>query len=631
MSRRTIILGLYLVTLASAAVALEGYRYRRSIEVTEPGWVGVHLDGNALAHAATDLELIAPNGEEAPFHLLTPSPDGDRRPVRVLEVTERPEGWTLVMDLGLRTPRHTRLWFEFEQQVRAPGCRLEGSDDLKGWSPLVVADLFRLGEARDFQQMVLDYPPCDHRYLRLTWPRMAGLPELHQVEVATLDGHTRWQPVTVHDCDDYGSTAILCRLSVPRPASSLRRLDLDFESSGRTGLRLTIGEAGRFRVLGEAVLQPGAESVRIPLQPSAEQAQAEFLRLELYASGPEPPVLREAAVLAASRSLLFEAREAGSYTLAYGRPTPRPGTGEAAPALPRRIAWLRPGDEVVAAWPAIPEALAAPAVAMPGQLKYSWELAGEGAEPGTVGRLELPEEVYAAVRPDLGDLRLAVGGKQLPYVRWNPPEPTQGWGRGALESELLEGGRSSRFELELTTGLPYTELWFTASVAPFERSLDGRHRRPAQPGLSERWYQAFPRIHWRCRDTLPLPCRVATELGSVPEPLLIVEVDNGDNPPLPGVDVELWRRRDVLLFVWPAAGPVTLEGGRENLRAPRYDLAALRDLLLLRDWQKIEIGTVAEEPAPPADWGRWALTAVVVLAAGVLLLLLARLLRSQES
>ncbi len=105
--------------------------------------------------------------------------------------------------------------------------------------------------------MVLAYPPSDHRYLRLTWPLAAGLPELHRVEVATLDGHTRWQPLTVRGCDPYGSTAILCRLSVPRPASSLRRLDLEFESSGRTGFRLAIGEAERFRVLGEVILRAG--------------------------------------------------------------------------------------------------------------------------------------------------------------------------------------------------------------------------------------------------------------------------------------------------------------------------------------------------------------------------------------
>jgi len=631
MSTRTVVLGLSLLALASSAAALEGYRYTRPIEVTEPGWVGVHLDGHAPAHAACDLQLFAPNGEEAPFRLLSPSEEGTRRPVRVLEVTERPDGWTLVMDLGLRTPRHMRLWFEFEQQVRAPGCRLEGSDDLEGWSPLVEADLFRLGQARDFQQMVLDYPPSDHRYLRLRWPRTAGLPELERVEVAILDGHTRWQPVTRRDCDPYGPTAILCRLSVPRPASSLRRLDLEFDSSGRTGFRLAIGEAGRFRVLGEAVLQAGAESVRIPLQPSADEKHAEYLRLELYASGSEPPVLRDAAVLVASGSLLFEARETGSYTLAYGRPTPPTRTGEAAASLPQRIAWLRPGDEIVAAWPAVPEALAAPAVSMPGDFERSWELAGDGAEPGGVVRLDLPDEVYAVARPDLGDLRLAVGGKQLPYVRWSPPEPARVWRREVTESELLEDGRSSRIELELATGMPYTELWFQAPVAPFERALHGRHLRPAQPGLSEQWYQAFPTIRWRCVDTLPLPCRVGTALGSVPEPKLVVDVDHGDNPPLPTIDVELWRRRDVLLFVWPAAGPVTLEAGRENLRAPRYDLAALRDLLLLRDWRKTELGAGAEEPAPAAEWGRWALTAAVVLAAGVLLLLLARLLRSQQS
>jgi hypothetical protein len=30
-----------------------------------------------------------------------------------------------------------------------------------------------------------------------------------------------------------------------------------------------------------------------------------------------------------------------------------------------------------------------------------------------------------------------------------------------------------------------------------------------------------------------------------------VRFDDGDNPPLSGLGATLWRRRDVLLFVWP--------------------------------------------------------------------------------
>ncbi|HEY4563197.1 MAG TPA: hypothetical protein VIJ36_09470, partial [Thermoanaerobaculia bacterium] len=58
----------------------------------------------------------------------------------------------------------------------------------------------------------------------------------------------------------------------------------------------------------------------------------------------------------------------------------------------------------------------------------------------------------------------------------------------------------------------------------------------------------------------------------------------------------LWRRRDVLVFVWPREGPVVLRTG-SNAGAARYDLELLAPDLLARPWRAATVGP--QEPEIP--------------------------------
>jgi hypothetical protein len=96
------------------------------------------------------------------------------------------------------------------------------------------------------------------------------------------------------------------------------------------------------------------------------------------------------------------------------------------------------------------------------------------------------------------------------------------------------------------------------------------------------------------------------------------------------VDVALWRRREVLVFVWPAAREVRLLAGSSRARAPRYDLEVLAPQLLARPWKRAALdvgggGPAAREPL----WQPWLLPAALAVAGVALLLLLRRLLATR--
>ena len=118
-------------------------------------------------------------------------------------------------------------------------------------------------------------------------------------------------------------------------------------------------------------------------------------------------------------------------------------------------------------------------------------------------------------------------------------------------------------------------------------------------------------------------------LGRAPS-VLSLRFHDGDNPPLPDLDMAVWRRRDVLLFVWPQAVPkgaaVRLLAGADSLAAPSYDLQALGGTLTGRPWQPAEISSGGAPAGGPPWWSRWLRSLMLGLATLWLILLLRRIL-----
>jgi hypothetical protein len=156
----------------------------------------------------------------------------------------------------------------------------------------------------------------------------------------------------------------------------------------------------------------------------------------------------------------------------------------------------------------------------------------------------------------------------------------------------------------------------------------------AGPGAGGRAPAPGPWLEWPCPAPAPLPCRLTVALADAEgrgARRLAVEIDDRGAEPLPAVDLELWRRRDVLLFAWPAGdeGPL-LGAGAAGLEAPDYELAARRDELLARPWREARLAAEGAEEAAGGRLGAWAIALALVGAAVALVVLLDRILTNHS-
>lgn len=628
-------------------VDTQGFLYERTVDVPAPGWVRVPLDLAAVRHLApegVDLQVFSPGGGEVAARVEPRVPRSERRPVAIAELEEVENGdedgagWMLLIDVGTEPVPHERLFLQLTRATALPSVQIEGSRDRTAWQTLATGTLFRIGSGEGLQKTALSYPSTDHRWLRLFWPRSAGFPRVSAVEVETVSGPTIAFATRGASCKETGpegAPATACELILPGMGQVLRRLTLDVKGEGAVGYRLYVPVDGRWDRVTEGVWRRTEEQTRHILLGTTEPVTGTTLRLELHGSGETAPTLTGYGVDLAVPTVLFRAVEAGRYTLAYGGGNAgERSTGGDLPAG-EEAAWLEAGPE--RELPPSPLASGSPGAPLGrGRFRGVWRVLSSSARPGDLVRLELPDVAYGVARPDLGDVRLATGDRQIPFFHWSPPAPTQVAELRDLRPRPLRRGQESEAEIGLpVAGLPLTGLFLTTPDGPLRRTVGVRYR-SRRPGGKDGG--PVLRETWDCDLAPPLPCRAELEIPGPPREAetLAVRVHDGDDPPLAQIGAEVWRRRDVLLFVWPHAegepkgeAEVRLLAGARDLRAPDYDFAALGPILLARPWQPAEIdldGTsVADDPA----WGRWVLPGALGIAAVFLLLLLRRVLTEQ--
>jgi hypothetical protein len=467
-------------------------------------------------------------------------------------------------------------------------------------------------------------------------------PELLRVtagEVETVSGPSLTVALRDAECDRAQPGVNVCRLELPAAGQILRRLSVEIAVEGPVGYRLDQPRDSRWLPLAEGVWQREGLRTSHQLAGSREPIAGSTLRLELYGAGEVAPRLVSYGAELALPTVLFQAVEPGRYTLAYG--------GAARASVERAgsdgdggtAAWLEAGPEREHPLAPLPASATAPGTALrEADFAAGWRVIAPAAKPGDLIRLDLPDAVYAAARPDLGDLRLTVGGRQIPFYLGSPAPPVplveeRGLKPAPRERSQDESDSESEIEIRLPEpGLPLTELYLTLPGMPLRRTVGVRYLEPAPPGARKRERSAVARQTWECVPEPPLPCRLGLPLSGPATALLSVRFHDGDNPPLTGLQATVWRRGDVLLFVWPAAAeaedetPVRLLAGREGLSAPSYDLAALGESLLGRPWQPAELDLEGAASPEAPWWSRWVLPITLGIAGIFLVLLLRRIL-----
>jgi hypothetical protein len=213
-----------------------------------------------------------------------------------------------------------------------------------------------------------------------------------------------------------------------------------------------------------------------------------------------------------------------------------------------------------------------------------------------VQQLELDLDVLAGAQPGLADLRLVREGAQLPYLL---ERPALSRSTVVVFTAVNNPKRPalSRWEIQLPrAGLPLTRLTLESPTALFQRHLRVLEMVMDENGTATE--RTLAEADWsktpgRAR-TLPLNL-----LSSPATAQLLLETDNGDNPPLALGSVLATYPVARLLFK-TTPGPLALYYGNREAAAPRYDLALVAGQILLAEKSVAEPG--AEEIARNEGW-----------------------------
>jgi len=247
----------------------------------------------------------------------------------------------------------------------------------------------------------------------------------------------------------------------------------------------------------------------------------------------------------------------------------------------------------------------------------------------SVQELDLDLEVLAHAASGLQDLRLACGGKQVPYIVERTSQ-TRSFAPAMTVDNDPKRPNVSRWKITLPQHpLPISRLTFTVSAAYFKREVTLSEQIPDERGNLHG--RGLASATW-VRRPEQKDNHVTLQLGSAPATdNLVLEVENGDNPALELKEPAAWYPLTRLLFVAPPEGNVTLHYGKDDARAPQYDLELVVPRMLVAPKGKASLAqAVAVKPGGSflltfhdAGWLFWVVLVGVVVA---LLFVIAKLL-----
>lgn len=249
-----------------------------------------------------------------------------------------------------------------------------------------------------------------------------------------------------------------------------------------------------------------------------------------------------------------------------------------------------------------------------------------------VQQLELNLGVLALADDSFRDLRLLRAGQQHPYILE----------RTSISRKLIPEVSAapdpkrptvSRWRIQLpAANLPVTRLTCTSPSALFQRQLAIYEQLTNERG--EKFDRHLGQAAW---IRTPPATSLLLEINLATRPMtdtLILEADNGDNPPIELANVQLYYPVTRVLFKAPTEPPTYLYYGNRDAGFPQYDLNLIAPRLLAASKSVATLdGTKPIKQSRPTDEGGqlsgtksvifWAALALVVVA---LLVVIARLL-----
>ena len=631
---------LLLLAATSALADHAAWTHLQKLPVTQTGLQRVELDPALLDASATalgDLRLVNPAGEERPFAILTP-----QRPSRHVEqatnFVQRLEG--TVSRFAFQSAGREALnevEFRVVESDFIKSATLEGSVDGTTWQTLAENTL--ICRRSGFEKVTLRFAEAKWTHFNLTLDDSRSRPVV--IESATLRG---------------GRDAAT---ELPQTASILSRE----EKNGATHLRIGLGAANlslatlrlkspegvfqrQIRIGGTSTwffrLQHEGRSVE-DLEHTLDQSHPSRELDLIIENGDNPPLKIDGVEITRHMlPLVFQADVAGEWQLFAGNPqasAPSYDLAKMSDQL-RRATSVPVTASAVAANPTFRAEATLPATGADGEVKldlsaWAWRRAILPSEKEKrVFRLDLDDHALAHAAPGGGDLRVIAGGNAaegvlIPHLLIEGHEST----RVAMEFTPFpdeKRPKTSRWRLTLPMEkLPVKALHLRTSSALFQRTLyvfDQPNGKLRQIGTAV----------WKSTPDSPQP-ELRVEIGGWrPSAELVIETDNGDNPPLQLSGVEVEKPVVSLLFeAHGGARPLHLFYGKPNTYAPDFDIRFVRDRFEKATHVPAKLGDAevlkpVKATASTSSGGPW-LWAALVLVVGGLLWVVARLLPKVES
>jgi hypothetical protein len=608
------------------------------------------------------------SGREVPYLLVWPKrePQPVWQGARIVPVTPGRDTSGFEADLG-RILIVDRLEITHLPERFLKRVRLEGSGDRVRWTMLVPeGTLFNIPPTegrvdRPLQQTQLAFAPGAYRYLRVIWDDHAG----GQLS-GNLGATARIAPRSGVAVDSLRAPLAIerrpserhtSRYHIRLPASHLPIVALELELGDKLVLRstrVTEPRLGADRLspvlLGSATLRlvrsgdAVAASLRIPIQaPSGAE-----LDLVVDDGDSGPLDLRAlSAVLAPLPYLYFVSADGHELRATYGGDRRRSFSPprydlEALRDTVDQIAVATAGWEPPRALAAAPSDSAPPGAAYsaPGAPLDVKRFPFARAIPTGSGLTAVRLDPAALAHGFINDVRVVdAGGRQVPYLLEQMDEPTE----AALPALVPTSARENidrRYVPDAPTrtwyrvALPYANLpgatiRLTTSARVFSRSIavvTQELPREAQPDA------AFSRTvngSWSHDDPdTPVPPLELALGDRLPSDSLFVLVNDGDNQKLPLAKATLLLPSYRIRFFRQPGAALTLLYGRRDVGAPSYDLALLTPRLLDAPAEEVVAAPEAGHAAPASNVARTVFWGVLGVAVLVLLLMIARLVRS---
>jgi hypothetical protein len=572
------------------------WKNSQTLQVEQTGLVQVAVPAESLDAARPgleDLRLFDAGGREVPYLLERPVPErGAEAAAADFESALRSDSTLATFRNSTKSPVNAVI-LDTPAREFLKSVQLEASRDGTKWQRIATdVPLFR--QVNGDADLEIRFPSADWGYFRLTLDdrRSLAIPLTGaRLRTAPIESQVLL-PVAVkvtnrEEQDGYthltllaaGANVVIGRMEIDTPESLFsRRIELYARQLVEGEIREVLFARGSVtRIASDA----SPVELRIDHPQTVLLPAREFVLCIKNADSP-PLQIRSIKVWRYPVYLTWESSASNSFTMLSGNPRCAPprydlsALGERLKprtVTPRLISPLVPNPAYRAAdlAPEFPE--------IAGVIDSSAWAYHKRVKPGPAGmqELELDPEVLSHAGATLHDIRLVRAGKQVPYLveksrlrRFLSPIVS-------VDSAIQEG-RQSRWILGMPyKNLPIDTLTLNTDSPFFRRPVTLRENRP---GGSRREPYPIATATWM---RSPGMAKERLEMGLRQMPVsenLVLEIENGDNPPLELRDIKVSYPVTRLVFRYTGTDEIAIHYGNHRSPAPRYDIEYVaRDIL----------------------------------------------------